>query len=1722
MFDDDRTDRPAAVPASPDPDPLDLTEPTDDEPPSRQAARANRPLTIRALTRRQSVIATVAILSTALVGGLLFWNSARGPDATQPAGSNMAAGSGGPGPSPSADVSPSTGPAPSFEPISGISATPVAILTAQGALGAVVPLDAKFRLESTDETPAARLAAELEVEPKVELKVAKDGAAVILTPAKPLRAGTIYRFTLHGSTGELLDTWAFQAKQPLRIVGTLPETHSSGVPVETGIEFTFDQDGVEDGSSHVAIQPATPGRFEQHDRTLVFIPDRPLTPAALYSVIVRRGIRVEATGEATNVDTRIEFETTSETQTEDPRSFAFPEDVFESSTAERPHFALWSYEGSEAPVKATHVDVYRLGGLDAAIDAFRTIRARPDWTRWSAAGLVDVSHLQRVVSADLALNAYQAGFWVELPDRLTAGWYVVQDSDGTKPIQAVLQVTDVAAYLAVSDTKTVVWANDLATGGPIAAATASTEGVGFGRADAKGLLVATTPKRLLPVAGATCDRPCDPVVVVTAPDGRRAFMPVATGHDKLEGYGDVYWWVDADTENWTLLHTDRNRYRGGDTVNVWGLARDRDTGTAPSSVTLRLLADSSETSLAVASLTRHPDGNGAFAGSISLAGLPDGYYTLTMAVGKRVVRSVGLVVGPIAKPAYQLTVTTGHRVYIAGDTVKATVNARFFEGTPVPGVPLSIGGIGTGHATTDSLGTAVWRTVAKVDDVEQEEPSFASIGASPARAEEGDIAGGSAEFLIFPSSRTISVDGAIASGRVVANGAVHQVAVKRMESAIASGEPIWGLDPRGSAIRNASVTVTFIELVPVRTQIGTEYDFIEKKVVPIFETDVTERTTGTVKVVTSATGAWSASVPAPAVDHTYRIIATVRDAEGHTARMSTSASRTGDSPYSDGRETRLAPTAPGAHPDDTYGVGDRIDLQMTDSSVRQETGDGSRYLFFTAQRGIRSVAVQESRRYVTSFAASAVPNLSIAAVRFTGSAYVGTSWYDAQFRVGDRRLDVQIATDASRYQPGESVTLSVRTRTETGAPTSATVVLRAIDEKLFSIGAAEAEDPLGELYAGLPNGIIGTYLTHRPPAADGEGGDTTGGGGDDRDDFRDSVLFKAITTDASGRGSVTFGLSDDLTSWRVTAAAVTRRLQAGVGSVLVPVGLPFFVDASIAPEYLVADRPTIAVRTYGTGVSSGTPVTIRVTSSTLGFDSGTLAAHAYANIDVPLPALRLGKQTVTIEAKTGSGSTARTDRLVRTFSVVDTRLSHERTAYAELPSNRPFSGGDGFTTVVVADASGGRYLAMLTDLAAGGGARLDRALAADLATDLLEDRFGSDASGLAATFEPDRYQALDGGFALVPYASSDLELSALVAIVAPSSANRPRLEAYFRTIRDNLDETRERKNFALAGLAGLGESVLPAIRTSAASPDLTVRERLILGLGATRLGDAGTGRSILNDLVRESGEQSGTQARLRVGTTAAEITEATALAAALAAAVGDPLGERFWAYVDGNPAKDRIEVLPAIAFVTATLDRLPVQSSRFAWTVGGERHVVELGPGESFGVRLTSSQLATLSIEPLAGSLGVTTSWRDAVRPDAFTPDPDMRISRLVKPTSSIKSSDLVVVDLKVEFGAQAANGCRQVTELVPSGLTPIGAYSRWIDPEEEPEVDLSVIYPYDQTGSRVSFCVEPTSTQRSFTLRYVARVVTAGTYAWEPAIAQSGTSGTIANLTPATTLTIR
>ena len=76
------------------------------------------------------------------------------------------------------------------------------------------------------------------------------------------------------------------------------------------------------------------------------------------------------------------------------------------------------------------------------------------------------------------------------------------------------------------------------------------------------------------------------------------------------------------------------------------------------------------------------------------------------------------------------------------------------------------------------------------------------------------------------------------------------------------------------------------------------------------------------------------------------------------------------------------------------------------------------------------------------------------------------------------------------------------------------------------MGAAQVIDPLGDLYQRVESGIVRLTATHQLPTGggpEGEGGATGGGGGggsEARDDFRDTLVFRQLETDAEGRATV--------------------------------------------------------------------------------------------------------------------------------------------------------------------------------------------------------------------------------------------------------------------------------------------------------------------------------------------------------------------------------------------------------------------------------------------------------------------------------------------------------------------------------------------------------------------------------------------------------------------------
>src|SRR3972149_4619706 len=378
------------------------------------------------------------------------------------------------------------------------------------------------------------------------------------------------------------------------------------------------------------------------------------------------------------------------------------------------------------------------------------------------------------------------------------------------------------------------------------------------------------------------------------------------------------------------------------------------------------------------------------------------------------------------------------------------------------------------------------------------------------------------------------------------------------------------------------------------------------------------------------------------------------------------------------------------------------------------------------------------------------------------------------------------------------------------------------------------------IYAPVSSGILRTYASHQYPVP--EAGAERGGGGDQRADFKDVALFQSVTTDAGGRAAVTFQLPDNITSWRVTALAVSPDLYAGTGLGFVPVGLPLFVDVAMNSSYLSTDVPSVKVRAFGEALAAGDDVTFQLSSPTLMAQAVTVAGKAFEPVDLDLPALTEGRHELTFAAS----AKGLNDSVVRSVTVVPSRLLRSESRFYEIQQGQPAElegAPDGRTTVVLSDHNRGRYYPVLRSLSWTYGDRLDQMLARNLAQELLLEHFGEQPD-FPAEFMAAAYPTVDGGIATFPFPGDDLALSARAAALAPDRFGQQRISEDFQKVIDDPEETRERVLIAFYGQAALGQPVLPQVQAAAALDDLSPRERLYAGLAAPALGDEDPARAV--------------------------------------------------------------------------------------------------------------------------------------------------------------------------------------------------------------------------------------------------------------------------------------
>jgi hypothetical protein len=1247
-------------------------------------------------------------------------------------------------------------------------------------------------------------------------------------------------------------------------------------------------------------------------------------------------------------------------------------------------------------------------------------------------------------------------------------------------------------------------------------------GARLGRTDARGVLVARTPASLLAAD--------DPILVrMTADAGRRVIVHL-DGWFRQDEWGAS--WRPGLATWWTALSTDRWLYRPTDTIQAWGFLRTRDDDRAASTIRLRVWRgnDTLRAGRPVATSGVQQAPSGAWVGSIELRDLPYGYYRLEVVADGGVVEAVEFEVGDVRKPPYQLGVAAAPRALVEGDAITATVTARFFDGTPTAGIPVAVR-VGedearTGEATTDTAGLATVSLNPGLSADDTSQYACPTVAVRPAGPVEAYVEG-QQQICVFRGREYVDVAALRDEEAIVLSGAVHAVDLARVEAwlrgpAVDESE----LDPRGAASGGQRVELVVTETV-LRPVVSVRwYDPITKRVVEQYDWEEGKSTTVTHTVTTRADGTYRLRVAAPSASRSWTVDAVVVDEAGRRIVASTSIWEPKAASPASWYRVELRGD------EDGPAVGENVTAAVTRSTADGEApmprGGANRFLFLVTGPTRFDAIVSRTAEATVRFEAGDEPNLEFQAAWFTGRGYALPGGAEASLRTNDRTVTVAATADRERYEPGARATVTVQTTDGDGRPVGASVLLRGVDEKLVAMGVAGFADPIDLLYRRLTVGLLrGLAVSHAIQLAGGDGGkgSTTGGPGGDRSDFGDALPMQMVTTGADGRAVVAFDLPDDVTSWSVAATALTADRRAGSASILLPVGLPFFVDATIAPEYLAGDRVAIRLRAFGSALSAGSPVRFTVSSTTLAMAPVTADGAAFAEVLVALPTLTTGSHRVTIVATSAAG----TDRLVRTFSVVTSRLVAGRRETVAITGPTTPPGGPGLTRLVLADAGRARYLDLLEGLAVARGQRADEQLAATVARSVLVEQLGVAAADLppAAPFARSTYQAAAGGLALLPYGSPDLELTVRALVTDPGVLLADSARSWLRAIADG-ETTTERRVVALVGLAALGEPVLGSLAAALEDPAADGRVQLWAALGMAILGDRDRAVAVERSLLARWGERRGDQVRLRISGDAEAVSEATELLALLAAEVDDPLAADALACVIANPPLDDLAVLAQVLVAGRLVARLPAEPAVVVLVEGGARTTVEIPAGGTVALEVPAARRTQMRLEPVSGDAAVTASWDEAAPSVSALggPDPDLALTRSVLPASPIAANSLVRVQLDLRVDGPGRNGAVEVTDLVPSGLAALGG------PEgERRDCGRYSVAPARIEGQRVTFVVtfraEPEDEAEpvvpgTFCLDYVARVVTAGTYAWQPGVARQATSPGLVAVTPAGTVELR
>lgn len=1552
--------------------------------------------------------------------------------------------------------------------------------------------DSSFTITTGWRVSREELRAMLDIEPDIgDYTIGGSGKNWTLVPGVPLTDNTVYTIrVINPETKAVVQSFAFQTKSDLAVSGVYPRDGASYVPLEAGIEFTFNAPGV-NLKDHFEIKPETAGSFETNDYTVVFRPEEPLSPDSIYRVTVKAGLTAPG-GMSLKEDLHFSFETTGEEADRwDYMRLRLAGDYAETFLPGDP-LTVALYAGDDMTGLPFAVSLHRYADISGFIreqrdrDAFYAERygEKTDYVA-NTTGLEEIASFTGEL---LPADEYGGELYAPLPDGLEEGCYIAtisgKDREGNEQfVQKLLQICNLSVYVQSVDGDTLVWVNDPVTGGPLSGAVLEWEDAESGQTRTATTMADGTARVM---TGGTED-----AYLSVIRDARTVYFE-KTGLSARED-------APLNEKFYTALYTDREIYQPDDAVRFWGVVRPR-TGTQglPQVLWATLGQYGPESEILRVRVPVAADGT--FEGSMPLQGIRQDWYAFSVTDGDEgVYTSKGFSIERYQKPAYKITVTPDRDYYYATDPVTFTIEASYYDGTPLSGGELTFSGDYMGSSGPDGLGRAVIRLdeqgraahTTKLNLAQMRQDRQSALDWAPLSLWYTVDNSGREDGGYFYESGAITVLPSRIAAKTERDGATGDVTVRTASldpSRLSQGGTARPLaravyedefDRLAGVPADLPVTLTVHEITYAKVPTGSYYDYVNKRTVTSYRYERGERVVDTLRGGTSGGSAVFTGLSAYAGGgETFYWFEAQFDG-GVAGTVADSLRGRIAYPRADGGVSYTFVDGGDPHANDPADVGDPITLGLYANGVKAE--NRGRILYTAMQRKTLEAGVTDGDEISLTMKEEYLPNVYFAGAYFDGRHVYPIDPHNVSYDYSARELTLTVTPDREAYRPGDTAEITLAAADAAGNPVSGSAVVGVVDEAVFAL-AGQTVDLAGQLYGSIYHPYVRQAVSYRaydesgkavPNTAAAEGAADTGGGGGGaylRREFLDTAAFQTAQLGADGKAVLSVKLPDNVTSWRITALAVTPDLKAGNVASRAVATLPFHLTAVVTDSYLAGDDLSMSVAAAGAGIQSGdavsyTAVILDGTGAEVDRLTGTGRASDYTPFN--FGKYEAGSYAVRFEAECGSYS----DALQKEFSVVEEGLAVPVVRNLPLSEIGSLEPARYPVRLTVYDERMKPYMEGLQRLTAQDGERTELLVAAyrarAAANELLDPE---DRETIRKDYRLESLQE-GGGVKPLPLAQGDAAVTAKMLVVAPELLNKADAVAFLHQKLADAASTPDDRVMSYLGLAAAGEPVLLDIsrmlEREAAS--LTASQRLYLGAALAQLGDF-TGADAIYESLGEQLVSEGGVKYVEAGGSLDDRIRNTAAALLLTSVASHPDADPLMRFLNGaDTDRARSEVLPnleQLAYIEHF--KLPAGESaaKFSVTLDGERREISLA---GRGCKSFSLGARALAEADFSGSRDLYVCAAYTARAaDAPAATGRLRVEKTYTPVGAdaLARAGVARVDIRVTFAPDAPDGCYTVTDLIPAGMRYLPAQGRqyssywtWSSVENEAQTVNGYIY---------------------------------------------------------------